>query len=198
MRTHLTKAMRRAGVMLSGWLVASACSSNEIAAPVAPAQVAPPQAALYAPLADAIKSYFSATVLGRITALPSDISVSAKIGRAGGKIVVPNTGFELVIPEGALKSPVTISVTALAGKQVAFEFQPHGLNFKKAVRFRQNMWYTEGWWNTFGGGYFEDKSHIDGNTGTAMLAETMPATISPGAWIAFDIWHFSGYLVSCA
>jgi hypothetical protein len=190
--------MRRAGVLLSGWLVASACSKDAMA-PVAPAKVEAPQAAILSgSFTEAITSYLSATVLARVTELPADIAVSSKIGAAGGKIAIPQTGFEVMIPRGALKTEVTITVTALAGTAVAYDFQPHGIKFRKPLQFRQHFLYTEGWWNTLGGGYFKSSSQVDTESNTAKLDEEMPASMTQDGWIIFDIWHFSGYLVSCA
>jgi hypothetical protein len=93
---------------------------------------------------------------------------------------------------------VTISVTAMAGKAIAYEFQPHGLTFKKPLRFKQHFMSTQGWWLSLGGGYFKSASQVDTQNNKAKLDEEMPAVLQQDGWITFDIWHFSGYLVSCA
>lgn len=195
MNTHLKNAMRRATVVLGALFLASGCATD--ATGPARENMAAPQASVLQALGNPV-NYISATVLGRVAELPGDITVSKKIGVSGGRIVVAATGFELIIPRGALSNEVVISVTAIAGKSVAYEFAPHGITFRRPLQFRQLASFTEGVWSSYGGGYFQSRSQIESEMGTASLNEMVSASLNLQGWITFDIWHFSGYLVSCA
>ncbi|MEP7347057.1 MAG: hypothetical protein ABI877_17440, partial [Gemmatimonadaceae bacterium] len=104
----------------------------------------------------------------------------------------------IVVPPGAVDSNVVFTVTAMAGSSVAYEFAPHGLTFKQPLQFRQNALRTL-WLPGLrvGGGYFKDASQVDTKGKKGVVDETLPVTLN-GLWLTFDIWHFSGYLVSCA
>ena len=73
-------------------------------------------------------------ILTRTEPLAKDVSASKVIGRAGGYIASLEGGFGIWVPEGALRKDVNITVTALAGDKLAFDFQPHGLKFRAPVR----------------------------------------------------------------
>lgn len=194
--TSLRDKLRRVA-LLSGWMVAAACAGD----PMSPRAVTPaPEANAAIELSAAIaaaKSYFSTTMLSRAQALPADITVKKVIGKEGGTISIPSVGFELVVPAGAVTKNTEFAVTALAGNSIAYEFEPHGTNFKKELTFKQNGFYTTGWWNATYGGYFAGREHIDTNKGKANVSEVLPLRWD-GAWLTFGIKHFSGYLVSCA
>src|SRR5688500_8410621 len=81
----------------------------------------------------------TATAAKRDTPLTSDISVSALIGRNGGTIRIKETGLSIQFPDGALDSPVMVTVTAKAGDMLAYEFLPHGLKFNKNVKITQKL-----------------------------------------------------------
>lgn len=145
----------------------------------------------------AFETLFSTTVLERTTALPTNITVSRTIGSEGGKIEIREAGFELIIPRGAVNKPVVFTATALAGKAIAYDFGPHGMTFKKPLLFRQNSFYTFGWWNANAGGYFKSSDQVDGTKAKAHVDETLPL-LWDKSWMMLNLHHFSGYLVSCA
>ena len=200
----IKKGLRRA-VLLSGWMMAAGCAGDAVGPNATAARVAKGsnegQAAItqadMASAIDAIKTYLSTTVLARSTELAASITVQQTIGSQGGTISIPATGFELVVPKGAVSKNTVFTVTALAGKSIAYEFGPHGMTFKKPLIFRQNSMYTTGWWNATSGGYFKSTDQVDTQGGKAKVDETMPM-VWDGFWMTLQINHFSGYLVSCA
>lgn len=138
------------------------------------------------------------TVLQRITPLSADITRSAVIGAEGGSISIPEAGFTLTVPREALDVPTTITVTAVQGSAVAYEFEPKGLTPAKKLVFSQDLGSTlgAGLLNAFyKGGYFESRDAIDQSTGTAEVHEIIGATFD-ALTIRFPISHFSGYLVA--
>ena len=187
----------RRGAVLAGVLLSAACSTEVMGPRQAPRTDAPSAAAELTGLMDALKSYFNTTVLARPTELAADITVSKTIGSDGGTVSLPEMGLELVVPRGAVIKNTTFTVTALAGKATAYEFGPHGMNFKKPLIFRQNSMYTVGWWNAASGGYFKSRDQVDTQNSRAKVDEAVPMTWD-GSWMTFEINHFSGYLVSCA
>ena len=75
----------------------------------------------------------------RSTPLATDISVSAVIGKQGGTITIPEAGLTLVVPPNAVSSDVKFTATALAGRAVAYDFQPHGTKFAVPLTFQQDL-----------------------------------------------------------
>ena len=197
LKTRLLRAVALAGLALS-----AACASDPtgLQPQASTRDAVAAQAVTAADLAaalDAFKTYLTTTILARATELPAAVTVTQTIGSAGGKIAIPALGFELVVPQGAVSKNTLFTVTALAGKSIAYEFGPHGTKFKKSLIFRQNAAYTTGWWNATSGGYFKSSDQVDTHQGKAKVDEIMPL-VWDGFWLTLKIDHFSGYLVSCA
>lgn len=137
-------------------------------------------------------------VLGRALPLSSDVTVGAAIGPAGGTLTIPTTGFTLVVPRGAVTGVVMFSVTAMAGASVAYDFAPHGITFNVPLQFRQSLIGTTALpGQHFMGGYFKDKTQVDCDGKQAKLDASSSTRLENGS-VVFDLWHFSGYLVSMA
>ena len=138
------------------------------------------------------------TVLGRAVPLRSHFTVGAAIGPAGGTITIPEIGFTLVVPKGAVRGVVKFSVTAMAGASVAYDFAPHGIKFKVPLQFRQSLTVTTALPGmALMGGYFKDKKQVDSDAMKAKVDESTSTRLENGS-VVFDLWHFSGYLVSMA
>jgi hypothetical protein len=71
----------------------------------------------------------------------TEIKVSKVIDRSGGRISIPQTGFTMDIPKGALSAPLTITVTADT-KYVAYKMEPTGTQFEKDVTITQSLAVT--------------------------------------------------------
>ena len=142
----------------------------------------------------------SVYVLRRQTPLAQPITVTRNIGYDGGTISVPGTGFSMSIPRGALKYTTPITVTAVAGDKVQYEFGPHGLTFAQPVHVTQSLEGT----------YAQNKSvsyeaiYYGQSGSTSLLTklvdvvlEVLKAVVDPITnSVSFDVRHFSGYLVS--
>jgi len=136
--------------------------------------------------------------------------VSKVIGTAGGTIILPGTGLQLVVPAGAVSANVTFTISALAGKVVAYDFQPHGAVFNVPLTFVQDLGTTAyrgikvppTFVPAWQGGYFADSLAINETTGVTAVTELIPAsadlTVSNThhAQVSFQIRHFSGYIIS--
>lgn len=134
--------------------------------------------------------------------LTSAPSASAQIGVLGGVITLPETGLTVTVPAFAVPSTTTITVTAVPGNAVAYEFEPHGLRFNAPVMVRQNLSGTSASAQTglipgvLYGGYFADVSALDQLNGTALVDEILRVSIDRALGSAtFSILHFSGYLL---
>jgi hypothetical protein len=142
------------------------------------------------------------TALRRTQPLAADITYSVAYSPASGATLdVPEAGLHVVVPPGALpaKSKTTLSVTALAGNLVAYEFGPHGTKFNAALKVTQDLSNTTWAGNTgradLSVGYFKSAALLDAVSGTAPIDEVLPLTVT-GKMAHWDIWHFSGYMVS--
>jgi len=137
----------------------------------------------------------------RAVPLQQDISVSAVIGQDGGTISIPDAGLTLVVPPGAVTASTKFTATALAGRLVAYEFEPHGTKFPVPLQFRQDTRKL----SILGvvtapvldGAYFTDRNKLSQTFGIAAVNEILPATVDLlRLQVGFPINHFSGYLVS--
>ena len=137
----------------------------------------------------------------RVVPLQQNISVSAVIGPDGGTISIPDAGLTLVVPPRAVTSSTNFTATALAGRLVAYEFEPHGTKFPVPLQFTQDLKKV----SLLGvvtapvldGAYFSDASRLNQTLGIAAVSEILPATVDLlRLRVGFPINHFSGYLVS--
>jgi hypothetical protein len=67
-----------------------------------------------------------------------NVQVSKTIGASGGVISLPETGLTMEFPAGALKSALTITVTA-DEQYVAYKMEPSGTQFLKDVKVTQSL-----------------------------------------------------------
>ncbi|MEO6877585.1 MAG: hypothetical protein ABI205_03825 [Gemmatimonadaceae bacterium] len=128
----------------------------------------------------------------RTTPLASNISRSVTVGLLGATIAVPGTGFSMVIPPLAVAAGTRITVTALAGSNVAYEFAPHGIHFLLplvATQSLQNMQNPPSGLLGLHLGYFPDPTHV--TTVTELLNVNVDLL---GLSATSSIWHFSGYI----
>src|SRR5689334_14824217 len=144
MRLH-HRSLIAAGVVAIG-IVACVDSSTSPATRFSPSARSPEFARIKATdsLMNVTDIVYSDTglVLKRLTPLTSDISASAVIGPKGGSIKLDGAGAKIDIPAGALSEATTITMTALAGANVAYEFQPHGITFAQPVKVQQDLRVT--------------------------------------------------------
>lgn len=141
-------------------------------------------------------------VVNRDQPLPTSQSTSAIIGAFGGRLSLPGAGLNVVVPAFALTSPTRITVTAVAGRQVAYEFEPHGIRFLVPLQVTQALSGTSA---LSGGmlpkpliaGYFAKLSDLDPLAGTGLVSEILGTSVSLlTKTVTFPVWHFSGYLVA--
>jgi hypothetical protein len=137
------------------------------------------------------------TALQRTTPLAQPITRSAYIGVLGGVLSLPGAGLTVVVPPLALTSTKLISVTALAGSNVAYTFSPHGTQFLVPVVATQSLVNTEA---ARGGsinplslfvGYFPDDNNIFSVTDILQLNINLLSQTA-----VMTLPHFSGYIVA--
>jgi hypothetical protein len=136
--------------------------------------------------------------------LKRQVRVSKKIGAAGGEISIPETGFTMSFPAGAVAAPITITVTA-DEKYVAYKMEPAGTQFLKDVTITQSLGATE-----FGGralqkplfaAYIADDGvKLSGKVPVLELepSKTIFSSTSPLIPVA-QVWiirHFSRYILA--
>jgi hypothetical protein len=179
-------------LVVAASITAASCASDT---PSAPQTRSATPAAPSRLLLGVLPSPINVTPLARTTPLASSITVSANIGVLGGRISVPGAGLSILIPAGAVTSTTKITVTAVAGSNVAYEFEPHGLHFVVPIFATQDLRNTQA---ASGGlvnplslfvGYFPDNTSLTSVTellglGIDLLNQTSTASIS----------HFSGYI----
>jgi len=76
-------------------------------------------------------------------------SVSGTIGPRGGTLSIPQSDFTITFAAGAVSSPTPMTITALSGKYVAYDMQPHGIRFSAPVTVKQGLRNTAASSNLF-------------------------------------------------
>jgi hypothetical protein len=169
------------------------CALDAPTAPNAPLLPSEPAPAL-------LGSLFTKKPLQRDAALPQDVSVSAVIGPAGGRLELPAQGFTLVVPRGAVDSKTTFQLTAIAGDLVAYEFEPHGTTFRVPLQATQKLRDTNfqvRLLSSLIAGYFEERSQLLDRNGNVKLDELIQGLTLPlTGEFKWKIDHFSGYIVA--
>lgn len=143
------------------------------------------------------------SVLERVVPLKQSITVSAIISNRGGTVVIKDAGLTLQVPANALNGAASMkfTVTALAGRAIAYEFGPHGTTFSAPLTVVQDMKNTN--WNrvknlyAIEGAYFADPRQLSADDTMAVVDEFRPTLVEVAKnKISFTVDHFSGYLVS--
>jgi hypothetical protein len=141
-------------------------------------------------------------VVTRDQPLTAPVSASRLVGVFGGVINLPDAGLSVVVPAFAVTAPTTITVTAVPGNQLAYEFEPHGLQFRVPLIVTQQLAGTSAvsggiLANKLYAGYFADVLDLDQLGGTALVSELLGTSIN--TWngsVSFAVRHFSGYLIA--
>ena len=175
-------------------LAISACATDATA-PIAPAGA--PAPAPSRDLLGLLGKPATVTPLLRNTPLSTNVSASTVVGVLGGNISIPSAGLNLVIPPLAAPPGTRITVTALAGSNVAYQFEPHGIRFALPLVATQSLRGTQaqsgGLINPLSlfAGYFPDATH---QTSISELLNVNVSLLNQTS--IFSIWHFSGYIIA--
>jgi hypothetical protein len=136
--------------------------------------------------------------------LKSQVRVSRKIDATGGTISIPETGFTMYFPAGAVSAPITITVTA-DEKYVAYKMEPAGTKFLKEVIITQSLATTEFAGRLLKSPLFaayiaDDRVKLSGWVPVLELepSETIFSVLSPRIPVAhrWFIKHFSRYMLA--
>ena len=174
-------------------IAVSGCAVDATAPSAPAASGAPAQTVLGTLLSQPV----AVTPLLRTTPLPTNVSASTVVGTLGGSVSIPSAGLNLVIPPLAVAPGTRITVTALAGSNVAYQFEPHGIRFAVPLVATQSLRGTQA---QSGGlisplslfaGYFPDQTRP---TSITELLDVNVSLLSQTS--VFSIWHFSGYIIA--
>jgi len=176
-------------------LLAYGCANDSITAP-ASTPVAAAAAASPSLLGSLLGQTTTVTPLLRKTPITS-VTASATIGPLGGVLALPSAGLTVVVPPLAVTTATKMSVTAVAGSSVAYEFEPHGIKFTVPLVATQSLKGTQA---QSGGsinplslfaGYFPDSKQI------TSVSELLNLNVNVlGQTSVLTIWHFSGYIIA--
>jgi hypothetical protein len=185
-------------IVLSALAIFSAsCATND--GPVAPPAAKAPTATSKNLLGTLLGAPTTVTPLLRNKALASNITTSTTVGLFGGVIVVPGAGLSIIVPPLAVTKPTTITVTARAGSNVAYDFEPHGIRFNIPLIATQDLHNTHagpgGIYNPLNlfVGYYPDANNVTSVTELLNVGLTLQNTLA-----TTTIWHFSGYIFAGA
>jgi hypothetical protein len=182
-------------------LVAGACGTSE--SPVAPQTADPSLMAMTA------ESYDTLYALRWAKPISESVSASEVIGPSGGDIKIPELGFKISFPAGAVSKKTLITATAIAGGEVAFSFEPHGITFQAPAKIMQDLRMTtafgdEAVLSSLQRGYFSEQwssTLIEGASSKVKVKEVENADVdrtpsATGRFARFEVRHFSGYLLA--
>lgn len=192
--SHKTPFTVRLRVLLgaAAIAVAAACSSEST---TAPAELDVAVRANTLPPGQARK----AAGLERLTAVSNPLTVSKRFtATAGGTLTLSDLNVKLTIPKGALpRDTMTITMTVIPGKIVAYDFEPHGTKFLKPLTLSVDVKATKHALkkSPLFGGYFKSNTQVDAAKGVVGIDEVLSAGLR-GNILTLNLWHFSGYMVS--
>jgi hypothetical protein len=145
----------------------------------------------------------------RVKALLRDVPLATSQTRSftmqgahGGVIDWPELGLKVVVPhKGFRGKDITITVTALAGDVIAYDFGPDGSQFDVPLVVIQSLKGTNyaklGGAAQLRGAYFRHASDVSDATNTAVVREFQPTDLDLRSGnVTFKVTHFSGYMVS--
>lgn len=140
-----------------------------------------------------------AAVAQRNQELRSDGLAERNIGPEGGVLSMPDAGLTIIVPPGAVSHRLTISVRAVKGSTIHYEFEPHGVVFNVPLIAIQTLDGVSG--SSLGAGlyaaYVAHDTDVNEQNGTAKIAQVFGVTIDASAGTAtFNIPHFSGYILA--
>ena len=179
-------------LVLAGSLVSATACSSEV---TSPARIMSGAASLSTAVASAATTA-DAGLQSWDTPLTQDLAARADVSPTqGGQLSIPSLGITVRIPAGAVESPTTITMTAMAGGVVALDFQPAGSKFKRPLHVTQDLSFTQYTGAAFDIVYFKNSGDIDQLNKKVKVSEVIPVSVA-SSMASFDIWHFSGYAVS--
>lgn len=176
-------------------LFALSCATNEN--PAAPTSASAIRGATSRPSHSLLDTPIQVVPLQRVVPLAQPITASTYIGALGGMLSIPAAGLTVVVPPLALASPRLISVTALPGTVVAYEFAPHGTQFLVPVIATQSLLNTA----AKNGGLIDPASlfvgYFPNDTNIVSVTELLNISVDVLRQVGvFDILHFSGYILA--
>lgn len=189
---------------VAGALTATAAACTLESTPLAPPGLSADSSTATSAGARSLPALRTVHTLQRDRGLDRDASWSFVVGPMGGAAHDPATGLTIAFAHDAVPSPVRITVTALAGSDVAYRFEPHGLHFAAPVTLTQSLrgmhpWRADTASFPLVGSYFAgDRPPRDTVTGGILVSEILPATVEASGVVRFRIQHFSGYTVASA
>jgi hypothetical protein len=210
---HLRNVLRLAGAAVVAAAVMTACSDAP-SAPLASPTTGAPSLARSGKSQDTVSAATSTsptTVLAtpgtapgllRTTPLADSVKTTFVITPLGGSFSLPDAGLTVYVPANAYPAgTITITATAVPGDVVAYEFEPHGIQFALPLVAIQDLtatnWQSKGTGATYDVGYFAAPSDLDVGSKTALVRELLPRSFDPlGRRLIFQISHFSGYMVA--
>ena len=136
--------------------------------------------------------------LARTKPITSPITARARFTAKGGTLVIKELGVTLTVPANALpRDTMTITMTALPGSMVVYEFEPHGTVFRTPLTLSHTLKGTKYDPTRDGrfGGHFTDRSKIYEQKQQVLINETASPFIVGGS-ISFKIGHVSGWMMS--
>jgi hypothetical protein len=128
----------RSVTALLGALIISSCSEPRIPDPTGPIQALSDHGSDGGPLSSTSTDGVKLKALWWEKTYDKAISVSKTIDAAGGTISIAQTGLTVSFPQGALASPLKITITA-DKDYVAYKFDPAGTIFLKDVTVTQQL-----------------------------------------------------------
>jgi hypothetical protein len=187
------RSLRTMAVAAAGAILLTSCASPD--SPVAPLSAPAPSAGASNSLLGLTAT--TVTPLQRTQPLATSLTTSAYIGALGGKVAIPGAGITVVVPPLALTSTKLVTVTALAGSNVAYEFEPHGTTFLVPLVVTQDLRNTQA---KSGGlinplslfvGYFPNDQNV------LSVTELLNVSLNLlNQTAVFSVTHFSGYIVA--
>lgn len=118
------------------------------------------------------------------------VSGSATIGPAGGTVTA--AGYSLIVPAGALSSPVSFRIVERQDQYLGVEVEPHGTQFSKDATL--TLSYARCGANPDG---YKQFRVLEVSSGTTRVLRTLPTQVDSATRTVRTtrLNHLSGYLI---
>ena len=196
-------ALFRSLPAILGAFVIASCSDAGVSSPTAPAgAILSPSSEATLKSASTDASHLELKALWWKKQHKNLPSVSQWIEPSGGTISIPETGFTMTFPGGAVTARIRITVTA-DEKYVAYKMEPAGTQFSKEVTVSQSLAAIQlngqALRSQLFAAYISDNVKLSGNVPVLYLLPShtvfSPSGLVPQAQV-WTITHFSRYMLA--
>lgn len=184
--------VRRIALFIGAGLTFALGACDDGSSPSGPASSPEASPSLLGGLVGGGSSGNAVDVLTRTTPLDADEVATARVSLLGAVLVLPKSGLTVLVPPLAAPLGTQITVTAPAGNQVGYHFEPSGMRFRLPLVLSQDLAKTNssGLLKPLVGAYFQGELTPQVTALELLQVKVLNLTA------VLNVTHFSGYVIA--